>query len=131
MIFVDTSAFFAVLSTSDANHPRASSCWRNVLAEGQTLLTDSYVLVESIAVIQKRLGLEKVRCFSEKILPLVKIEWVDETHHKTAMKAALIANRRNLSLVDCSAFETMRRLGIQSIFTFDEHFRERGYEVIP
>jgi predicted nucleic acid-binding protein len=131
MIFVDTSAFLAMLSTSDANYQRASDCWRNLLEEGQTLFTDNYVIVESIALIQKRLGLEKVRYFQEKVRPLLEIEWVDERQHNTIVEAVLAANRRNLSLVDCSAFETMRRLDIQSVFTFDEHFRQRGYEVIP
>ena len=41
------------------------------------------------------------------------------------------ANRRQLSLVDCSSFETMRRVRIEKVFTFDEHFREQGFEVIP
>lgn len=47
------------------------------------------------------------------------------------MQNVLTANRRQLSLVDCSAFETMRRLDIETVFTFDEHFREQGFNVIP
>jgi predicted nucleic acid-binding protein len=43
----------------------------------------------------------------------------------------LTADRRQLSLVDCSSFETMRRLGIKKVFSFDEHFREQDFEVIP
>jgi predicted nucleic acid-binding protein len=41
------------------------------------------------------------------------------------------ANRRQLSLVDYTGFETMRHLGIEKVFTFDEHFREQGFELIP
>jgi predicted nucleic acid-binding protein len=48
-----------------------------------------------------------------------------------AINTVLTANRRNLNLVDCSSFETMRRLGIKTIFTFDEHSKEQGFQVIP
>jgi predicted nucleic acid-binding protein len=131
MIFVDTSAFLAILSTGDINHQSASLCCRNLLEEDQTLFTNNYVIVESIALIQKRLGLEKVRDFQTKILQLLQIEWVDEAQHMTAIETLLQANRRKISLIDCSAFQTMNKLGIDTIFTFDEHFREQGFSVIP
>lgn len=131
MIFVDTSAFLAILSTDDINHQRASLCWRNLLEEGQMLFSNNYVVVESIALIQKRLGLEKVRDFQTEILLLLQIEWVDEAQHITAIETVLQTNRRKLSLIDCSAFQTMRRLGIDTAFTFDPHFAEQGITVIP
>ncbi|MBV6401618.1 MAG: hypothetical protein CNIPEHKO_01921 [Anaerolineales bacterium] len=82
-------------------------------------------------IIQKRLGLTKVRDFQENILPFLTTEWLDETQHNIALQHVLAANRRQLSLVDCSCFETMRRLNIEKVFTFDSHFREQGFEIIP
>jgi predicted nucleic acid-binding protein len=131
MIFVDTSAFLAILSTGDINHQGASLCWRNLIEEDQTLFTNNYVIVESIALIQKRLGLEKVRDFQTKILALLQIEWVDEAQNITAIETVLQAHRRKLSLIDCSAFQTMNSRGINTVFTFDDHFREQGFNVIP
>ena len=101
------------------------------MEEDQTLFTNTYVIVESIALIQKRLGLEKVRDFQTKILALLQIEWVDEAQHITAIETVLQANRRKLSLIDCSAFQTINSLGINTVFTFDPHFAERGFNVIP
>ena len=131
MIFVDTSAFLAILMPSDVNHPPAMQCWRTLLEEDQALLTNNYVLVESIVIIQKRLGLSLVCDFQEKMLPFLTIEWIDGNQHYTAMHHVLAANRRQLSLVDCSGFGTMRRLKIEKVFTFDSHFAEQGFEVIP
>jgi predicted nucleic acid-binding protein len=131
MIFVDTSAFLAILASSDVNNQCALLCWRNLFEEGQTLVTNNYVIVESIAIAQKRFGLEKVRGFQTKILPFLQIEWIDESQHTTIIEMVLQINRRKLSLVDCSAFETMRRLDIETVFTFDERFREQGFNVIP
>lgn len=131
MIFVDTSAFLAILSIDDQHHSHAELCLRGLREENQTLSANNYVIIESIALIQKRLGLDKVRDFQNMILPLIQIEWVDEEQHKIAIERVLSANRRHLSLVDCSAFETMRRQGIETVFTFDSHFREEGFTVIP
>ncbi|MBN1453674.1 MAG: type II toxin-antitoxin system VapC family toxin [Anaerolineales bacterium] len=131
MTFVDTSAFLAILSIDDHHHSHAELCLRGLREENQTLSANNYVIIESIALIQKRLGIDKVRDFQNKILPLIQIEWVDEEQHKIAIDRVLSANRRKLSLVDCSAFETMRRLGIDTAFTFDSHFREEGFAVIP
>lgn len=131
MIFVDTSAILAILIPDDLNHLRAMQHWRTLLEEDQTLLTNNYVLVESIAIIQKRLGLSKMHDFQEKLLPFMTIGWIDEDQHHAAIRHVLAANRRQLSLVDCGGFETMRRLKIEKVFTFDDHFREQGFEVIP
>jgi predicted nucleic acid-binding protein len=48
-----------------------------------------------------------------------------------ALENLLSINRRQLSFVDCTAFQTMRRLGIETAFTFDSHFREEGFNTIP
>jgi uncharacterized protein len=56
---------------------------------------------------------------------------VDTAIHKQAMSALLAANRRTLSLVDCTSFEIMRETRLDTVFTFDSHFREQGFKVIP
>lgn len=131
MIFVDTSALLALISVGDQHHLHAEQCLRSLREEGKTLFTNNYVIVESISLMQKRFGLGEVRDFQGKILPLIQIEWVDEERHELAVQRVLSANRRRLSLVDCSAFETMRRLGVETAFTFDTHFRDEGFRVIP
>ena len=131
MIYVDTSAFLAILITDDLNHQRAMECWLNLLEEEKPLLTNNYVLVESIVIIQKRLGLSKVRDFHEKLLPFVTVDWMDGNQHEASIRFVLAANRRQLSLVDCSSFESMRRMKIEKVFTFDTHFAEQGFEIIP
>jgi len=72
-----------------------------------------------------------VRSFLEEIVPNLRVEWVDEDTHRAASAALLAADRRGLSLVDLSSFETMRRLGIRSAFTFDRHFRQYGFKTLP
>jgi predicted nucleic acid-binding protein len=131
MIFVDTSAFLALMAAEDVYHLQAKKCFQSICEQSQSLQTNNYVLIESLALIQKKLGLLKVREFLTNILPLVEVKWMGEEAHQAAVDHLLSARRRGLSLVDCSAFETMDSLGIDTAFTFDEHFRDEGFKVIP
>ena len=130
-IFIDTAAFLAVLNANDQFHPAARQVWDEILASDAALFSSNYVVLKTTALLQHRFGIEAVRLFESDILPIVEIEWVDETIHKQGMSALLAANRRSLSLVDCTSFEVMRRVGMDTAFTFDPHFPELGFKVIP
>lgn len=127
--FVDTSAFFALLDRDDKNHPLAERCLRKLFANDTVLITSNYVLVESFALIQRRLGMDALRVFQTNMTPVVRVEFVSPELHRLGVSAVLAASRRNLSLVDCVSFEIMRSLSIQSAFTFDDHFREQGFDL--
>jgi predicted nucleic acid-binding protein len=131
MIYIDTSALLAIVDDDDSHHATAQRYWQNLLEGNELLQTNNYVLVESHAIIQNRVGLWAIRRMVDELLPAIEIDWLDTEQHKTAVQSLLIANRRNLSLVDCSSFETMRCLGIRTVFTFDEHFKEQGFDVVP
>ncbi len=55
MTYVDTSAFVAILNRADENHAGARRIWSELLTQQEQLLTTSHVLVETIAVVQRRL----------------------------------------------------------------------------
>ena len=129
--FVDTSALLALVNTYDKFHDQAKHQWKALLENKATLLSNNYVILESISLIQRRFGMDWIQTLQAEILSLIEIGWIDETQHQAALSNFLKNNRRQLSLVDCSSFETMRRLGIKKVFSFDEHFREQDFEVIP
>ena len=129
-VFVDTSAFLAVLDADDAEHERARKVWERLITSDESMICSNYVLVETFALVQHRLGIEAVRAFQENICPLLSIEWIDESDHRTGVAAVFAASRRRLSLVDCVSFEVMRRLGITRVFCFDPHFDEQGFECV-
>ena len=130
-IFIDTSAFLAVLNANDRFHEQARQAWDEILSSDAILFSSNYVILETTALLQHRFGIEAVRLFENDILPVIEIVWLDETVHKQGMSALLIANRRDLSLVDCTSFEIMRQMGIDGAFTFDTHFREQGFKALP
>ena len=130
-IFIDTSAFLAILDIDDEHHKPAEEVWKNILMSTESLVTTNYVLVETCALVQHRLGMAAVEVFHEDIIPVLRIQWVDHASHQAAAVIMLTAKRKKLSLVDCVSFETMRRLGIKTSFTLDRHFKEQGFKCLP
>lgn len=129
-VYVDTSAFLAVLNADDRFHSHARGRWQNLIEAGLPLICNNYVLVETIAVLQNRLGVEAVIAFRNDVSPVLSILWVDEDLHQRAMGALVAARGRRLSLIDCTSFESMRQAGLRQAFTFDPNFAEQGFEVL-
>jgi predicted nucleic acid-binding protein len=130
-IFVDTSALFPLVGTEDESSRASVSVWENITQTQNELFTNNYVIVECLSLVQSRLGLEFFRYLLSEILPLIEVDWIDAQQHASAVQHILKSKLRKLSLVDCSSFETMRRLGIETAFTFDSHFRDEGFQTIP
>ena len=128
--FVDTSALLALLAKDDEHHQSAVSGWAALADEEATLVTSNYVVLETVAVAQHRLGLDAVRALIRDILPPIDVVFIDEPVQRAALSALLAAGRRRLSLVDCVSFEVMRDRQIRRAFAFDPHFGEYGFEKV-
>ncbi len=127
--FVDTSALLAVLVANDLHHADATMIWRRELEQGSDLVTLNYVLVETTAVLQHRVGMAAVRTLVHDVVPVLRVEWVSAEDHEAATGALLAGGRRGVSLVDCCCFQVMRRLGLERAFAFDRHYTNAGFEV--
>jgi len=131
VIFVDTSALIALLNSEDQFHAAASQAWLTWINESHQFYTSNYVVLESYALIQQRLGLAAVKGLQTNLIPLCNIHWVSPKLHAVSVSSLFAANRRQLSLVDCTSFAVMRQLGLNTAFAFDPHFAEQGFTVLP
>ena len=125
--FVDTSAWLALVDADEERHGEAAAAWRSLLERDTPLVTTNYVLVETFALAQRRLGQAAVRALADDLLPVAEVEFVGRDAHDRAIAAVVAANRRDLSLVDAVSFDVMRRRGISRAFAFDRHFAEAGF----
>src|ERR1051325_3139014 len=111
VIFVDTSALLALINTHDEFHKQAKYQWETLLKNKDPLLSNNYVILESISLIQRRFGMNWIQTLQAEILSLIEIGWIDENQHQAALSNFLKNNRRQLSLVDCSSLKTMGQIG--------------------
>jgi len=126
-IFVDTSAFFALLSKTDKNHEDATTRWGRFLAnDAVNLFTSNYVVVETCSLLSNRLGMSAVTDFIQSLLPTTTVLWMDESTHSIAIVAMLGTGINGPSLVDCSSFTLMQAWNLRLAFAYDKHFTVRG-----
>lgn len=130
IVFVDTSAVIAMMLADDPHHATAVDEFAG-FAAGTRLVTHEYVVVESIAVLQRRVGMDAVRVFLGEVVPAMTVRWIDPDAHLAARTALLAADQRGVSFVDQVSFAVMRDEGLTSAFAFDDDFADAGFEVIP
>ena len=130
-IFADTSALYALLVEEDDNHEWARGAAPSMQTDGASLVTSSFVVLETITLLQSRIGVAAVRIFHRDVLPLLDVVVVDEGQLHRALAALLASSHRRVSLTDWSSFTLMRDRGIGRAFAFDEDFARQGFELVP
>lgn len=129
MIFIDTSAIYALADRADPNHARATERFATLLESGARLLTHNYVLVEAMALLQRRLGLDAALRLAADVAAF-EVEWVTQRMHDAAVASLDEGGSRGVSLVDHVSFLVMTSRDVQRAFAFDEDFAVRGFELV-
>jgi predicted nucleic acid-binding protein len=120
-IFIDTCAFIALINHDDEFHSIASDLFIKATEADEKFFTSNYVILETIFLLQRELGLSAVNDFRKFMLPIVNIIWVDEKINNECLK---------ISLTDYSSFYILDSFKIGRVFTFDKHFKEKGYQIL-
>jgi predicted nucleic acid-binding protein len=129
VIFLDTSAIYAWADTADPNHRKALRALQAILDDGEALLTHNYVLVESMALLQARLGVAAAIKLARDSTAFA-VEWVDDDLHAAGVREQERSKKRRVSLVDHISFLVMRRRDVTTAFAFDPDFRSAGFQIL-
>ena len=129
-VFVDTSAWFALASAGDQDHSAARNEYAVLVKRGEALVTTSYVLAETMGLIQHRLGWKALELFAA-VAQTCDIAWVDATRHRAAEEVLFRRRRRRINIVDAASFAVMRELALDTSFAFDDDFAREGFQVLP
>lgn len=129
-VFADTSAIYAILVATDANHARAKRILRQLSVRQAALVTSSYVLVESYALLGRRVGLDGVASLRDDLEPLLDVVWIDAALHERGLELLLERGLRTLSLVDAVSFVVIRAGELDEVFAFDRDFQREGFTLV-
>jgi predicted nucleic acid-binding protein len=128
-LFVDTSALYALLDADDANHAGARRTFEGL--RDTELTTHAYVVVESLALVSRRLGRAAALHLIDGLLPVIDVQPVDAALHALALTAYRESSDVRVSLVDRTSFAFMRLHGIETAFAFDADVARAGLRTIP
>ena len=130
-VFVDSSAYLALLDADDEHHAEASQSLTRFADARYRQYTTNALLVEAHALILSTLGvtraLQFLRDMAESHTVVIRVRARDEEH---ARQILFRYTDKDFSFADAISFAVMERLGISSAFTFDRHFAQYGFTVL-
>ncbi len=129
-VFADTSSLYAALVRSEERHRDCVVLFRKLIEGGRLIRTTNYVVLETLVLLQHRIGIDPVRDFDQRILPLIAVHWVSNDLHRRGVRRLLRENKRILSLTDCVSFEFMESEGMRDAFSLDRHFADAGFRLL-
>lgn len=130
-LFVDTSAWLALTDKNDQYHNRAVSKSLEIKRQKIELITSEYIIDESITLIRYRVSHHAAIIFGDSLLSsrISRIVDVTEEDRLKAWEFFKKYEDKEFSFTDCTSFALMKNLRLQKSFTFDEHFRQMGFEI--
>lgn len=136
LVFLDASPLYSLNTSLDQYHLRAKTMLLELEKMHTNFLTTDYVIDEtSTALIETRKGgYRNAINFLNWIFKSTnntKIEWMNKERF---LRAKIIFERFNndkeWSFTDCTNYVVIKELKIKKVFTFDEHFKQMGFEVV-
>ncbi|HAJ26148.1 MAG TPA: hypothetical protein DCG53_02695 [Syntrophus sp. (in: bacteria)] len=130
-LFIDTSAWLALHDRSDKYFEEASARSLIIKKRKIEIITSDFIMDESITIIRFRVSHQAAILFGDSLFAskIMKILRVDSEHIHKAWALFKKFNDKSLSFTDCTSFILMKEIGVQSAFTFDDHFRQGGFDI--
>jgi len=130
-IFADTSAWLALHDRNDKYHQEALTKSYQIKQQKLEIVTSDYILDESITIILFRVSHSSALLFGESILSsrIVNLINIDKAYLQKTIKCFKKFQDKRFSFTDCTSYVLMKDLKIQKAFTFDDHFRQMGFEI--
>jgi uncharacterized protein len=128
VLFVDSSAFFAIAIRADTNYSAAQSVLERVARDRVRFITTTYLVVEAHALFVAKAGREAgvrfLRGLEGGAVDVVRPTAEDEARAREIIYGY---TDKSFSLADAISFAVMQRLGIGTAFSFDSDFRQFGF----
>jgi uncharacterized protein len=133
-LFIDSSAWLALYAKDDQHHQPALKIWKQIPQLGWPCYTSNYIFHETLTLISSKKGQP------------ASINWgkyfLENIGHNISYKSVLPEDEHlawqlfqkfpePVSFTDCTCWALMKRHKITQVFTFDTHFSQAGFEVMP
>lgn len=132
-LFLDTSFIVAMEDADDQNHAKAISYWKKFKKHPERLITSTYVFDETVTFFKKKISYKKAVEVGNLLLSSPTLEMVHILHDdfENGWEMFQKYSDKGFSFTDCLSFVVMKQKGIQEALTFDDHFRQMSFTVIP
>ncbi|MBM4275162.1 MAG: PIN domain-containing protein [Deltaproteobacteria bacterium] len=134
-IFVDASAWIAIIYEKDKNHNIASKIYRKEIVNAQ-LVTTNWTAYEAYTYVKTRTDIEKAILLRKTIenKQFVKLERITKFIEEKAIDKFWRYRDKKWGIIDITSFEIMEKISCTLAFGFDRHFveaaKQNGFELL-
>ena len=131
-LFVDSSAWIALLSARDQHHAEAEALLRAAIARRARLVTTNLVLAEIHRLLLFRAGVQAASTALDRVesSPALTLTFPTAEHHAAARAWLSRLGERHLSYTDAVSFAVLDASRCQAVLTFDQDFVVAGFRVL-
>ena len=128
--FVDTSAWYALVDADDSDHEAAVAFHTG---NSIPLVTTNALFSETLTLIRNRISIDAAITFGQmlKTSSFIRIVTVTPADEEHAWSIFSRYRDQDFSFTDCTSFAVMKRMKIDTAFTFDHHFSVMKLIVVP
>ena len=136
IVFVDSSAFKANYDSSDDHHAEARELMQKIQARKTNItsfLTTDFVLDEAITLTRFAHSQSKAAELADATLAsrFTQLVYTGEEFFSAGLETFRRHADKEWSFTDCVSFAVMEAEGVRTAFTFDAHFKQAGFDVVP
>lgn len=129
IVFVDTSALFALFNVNDIDHESATACMNELTQKQCSFMISNFIVDEIYTLLLTKVN----RSVALKITEYLISEWIVERiryeDEQRAMEILRSSKDKTYSYTDATSFALIDRTGVQYVFAFDKHFHQYGLKV--
>ena len=130
-VFVDSSAYLALLDQDDAHHAEAVAILSHLADRRYRQFTTNVLIIETHALLLSCLGsapaAQFLRDMRESNTVVVRVRAADEADGQQIL---FQYTDKDFSFADAISFAVMERLRITQAFAFDRHFAQYGLTML-
>lgn len=127
-VLIDSSAILAAIDQNDDGNAAARHIADELAAEGASIFMTNFIRAEGYTLIGARSSWSAARSWLRELD--IPIEYVTPHDEDQAVQLLLRYADKSFSFVDATSFVVMKRLGVNTAFTLDDHFRQYGCNVL-
>lgn len=131
-VFIDTSAWLALINEADVDHSKARKIRNKLLESKKRFFVTNYIIVEianSLCKVRWRPHAIKL-IKSIQATEYIEVVEIDKDTHEEAWNMYSSRTDKEWSLTDCTSFVVMKGYGIRDAFTNDHHFEQAGFNIL-
>jgi len=136
VVFIDTSAWVAVINQKDDNYKSARKYFEKLLELNSRLVTNSLIIDDTLLYLKSNFG----NTFAKQFLSVIdessmsvnlRVDWISRRIRRNALDGFLKSSNNDLQIKHFYIYESIKRKKVDIVFSYDKRLKHFDFPVMP